>query len=229
MMTMIMVMIMRAVIVVVVIVIVVVPVIVIVVVPVIVIVVVPVIVIPVIMMLVAVMAVIVAAGIGAANRIERRQQLVDRRAEPFQHLFDDMVAQDENAVRADRRREMPVADMPGEFGQMHHIARHDLVDLLVGCGNLDMAAVIEDETIAGGKLNRFRQIDEDAVPVGQCQHFSAQMPLVMRQRDAARQRRRPRLRTGTFDRSGAREFREVGIDIQLHGLLLIGFRPFRDG
>ncbi len=69
------------------------------------------------------------AGIGAAHRRERLDDIGHRRAEAFEHRLDDMVAQDEDAIGLDRRGEMAVADMPGKLGEMHRVARADVVEL----------------------------------------------------------------------------------------------------
>ena len=83
-------------------------------------------------MIVVVMVVVpmAVAGIGAAHRREGFHHVGHLRAQSFQHRLDDMVAQDEDAVGADGRGEMPVADVPGQFGEMHGVARADVVELL---------------------------------------------------------------------------------------------------
>ena len=49
--------------------------------------------------------------IGAAFRIERRLDMSDFRAEAAQHALDDVIGANENGVRADFRREVPIADI----------------------------------------------------------------------------------------------------------------------
>ena len=62
---------------------------------------------------------VIACGrvISAALRCERRLDGAERRAEPAQHVGDHMVVPDQDAMRHDLRREMPVAEMPGETQQ----------------------------------------------------------------------------------------------------------------
>ena len=57
---------------------------------------------------------VAATGIGAAFGIERRFDLDHARAEPLHHRLDDMIAPDPQAFWHDLRRQMPVAEMPGE-------------------------------------------------------------------------------------------------------------------
>ena len=67
-----------------------------------------------------------AAGIGAAERVERLHDLAHHGAQPFEHRLDDMVAQDEDPLGLDRGGEVAVADVPGEAGEMDRIAAADL-------------------------------------------------------------------------------------------------------
>src|SRR4051794_15986552 len=64
---------------------------------------------------------VAVAGIGAANRIELRNDLLDIRAEAFEHRLDDVVAQDDNPVGLDRGGKVAIADVPGEFRDMEGI------------------------------------------------------------------------------------------------------------
>ena len=59
-----------------------------------------------------------AAGIGAALGIERRLDLDDAGAKPLHHRLDDMIAPDAQALWHDLRRQMTVAEMPGDPDQM---------------------------------------------------------------------------------------------------------------
>ena len=61
------------------------------------------------------------SGIGAAFGIERRLDLDDARAEPLHHRLDDVVAADAQPFRHDLRRQMAVAEMPGDPDQMMRI------------------------------------------------------------------------------------------------------------
>src|SRR3546814_14613472 len=58
--------------------------------------------------------IVVVLAVGAAFRIERRIDCLHGGAEALQHVDDDMVIADENAIRVNFSRKMPVAEMPGE-------------------------------------------------------------------------------------------------------------------
>lgn len=68
---------------------------------------------------VAVAMVMPLGVIGAVDRLEARDDLADGGAEPFQHGADDVVALDQDAAFVDLRRQMTVAEMPGEMAQGH--------------------------------------------------------------------------------------------------------------
>src|SRR4051812_34866342 len=66
-----------------------------------------------------------AVGVGAAFRVERRLDLDDAGAQPSHHGFDHMIAPDAQAFGHDLRRQMTVAEMPGDANQMLRIAAAD--------------------------------------------------------------------------------------------------------
>jgi hypothetical protein len=66
-----------------------------------------------------------AAGIGAAFGIERRFDLDHAGAEPFDHRLDDVIAPDTQALGRDLRRQMTVAEMPGDPNQMVRVGTPD--------------------------------------------------------------------------------------------------------
>src|ERR1700694_1552986 len=59
-----------------------------------------------------------AAGIGAAFGIEWRFDLDHAGPQPFHHRLDDVIAPDTQALRHDLRRQMAVAEMPGDPNQV---------------------------------------------------------------------------------------------------------------
>ena len=136
-----------------------------------------------------VMCVTVAvAGIGAAHRVEGRDDILDLRAEPLEHGLDDVVAQDQDAVRRDRRGEMAVADMPGKFGQMQGVPGPDRIERLVGGGDLDQAAALDRQGVSGGQHDGFGQVDQNLVAIDGLDHAPAQMPGVVLEDRAAKHR-----------------------------------------
>jgi hypothetical protein len=69
---------------------------------------------------------VAAAGIGAAFGIERRIDLDHAGAEPLHHRLDDVIAPDPQALGHDLRRQMAVAEMPGDPNQMVRVGASDL-------------------------------------------------------------------------------------------------------
>ena len=102
---------------------------------------------------VVVMAVGMAFRIGAAHRLERLHDLGDFRAKALEHLADDMVAQNEDAVLLDLGGEVAVADVPGELGQMHRIAGADVEEFFLGGDDLGVAAVVQRQQIAAESVS----------------------------------------------------------------------------
>jgi hypothetical protein len=81
-------------------------------------------------------------GIGAALGIERRLDLEDAGAETLHHRFDDVVAADAQPLRHDLRRQMAVAEVPGDPDQMMRIAAANFDERLRRGDHLDQAAIL---------------------------------------------------------------------------------------
>lgn len=96
------------------------------------------------MMLIVGMTVLMAGGgVGAADWIERFGDVPHFRAQAFEHCPNDMIAQDQDAIGMDSSGQMPVANVPGEFGEMHGVVGHHLKKLFLGGDNDDGRAVFE--------------------------------------------------------------------------------------
>src|ERR1019366_10042859 len=67
-----------------------------------------------------------AGGIGAAFGIERRLDLDHAGPEPLHHRLDDVIASDPQAFADDLRRQVTVAEMPGDPDQMMRIVAANL-------------------------------------------------------------------------------------------------------
>ena len=163
------------------------------------------------MMVMVVPAVGAVPGIGAPQGIERLDFLNDRCAETFEHVFDDMIAQDQDTVRFDRGWQMPVADVPGKFAQMQCIARPDFIDLLGRRHDADMTTVIEHQKITIIKRCRLQKIDEKLATIPERQDAPSQMPLVMLEDNDIERFEIIRGGPRAKEASGPWEFREVGV------------------
>jgi len=88
------------------------------------------------------------AGIGAAFGIERRFDLDDSRPQPLHHRLDDVIASDPQGLGRNLRRQMTVAEMPGDPDQMERVGPSNFQQRL-GCRHhLDQAAVLEHQRVA---------------------------------------------------------------------------------
>lgn len=100
------------------------------------------------------------AGIGAARGVKLRDDLGDLGAKAFEHRLDDVVAQDKNPRRLNRRGEMTVADMPAEFDQMNRISPENLIERLIGRRDDDLPAILDHEPVVGLEYDRLGQVDQ---------------------------------------------------------------------
>ncbi len=177
-------------------------------------------------MMIVVMPVIVAMcmpRIGSAHRREGFDDIRHACSQPLKHVLDDMVAQDKDALGRNGGREVPVADMPGKFGEMHRVPRVDAVEFFRRSADLDLAAVLQHEPVAVGECHGFEQIDQHLAAVHQFYGAATQMPLVMRQNRPAGDRARWAARRR--DRYGAREFGEVGVEREFHDAIIRWLLP----
>ena len=110
-------------------------------------------------MFVSVLVSRLVSSIGAAHRIKGCRDFIHCRAKSGQHGFDDMIAQNKDLVGVDRRREMTIADVPGELNEMAMIACRDFVERLFSGSNGDGSAIIKDELISRGQNDGFGKID----------------------------------------------------------------------
>lgn len=118
------------------------------------------------MVMIVVMRIVAARrlGIGAAFRIERRLDLDHARTEPFDHRLDDMIAADAQALAHDLRRQVAVAQMPGEPHQMMRIVGADLQQRLRCCNDLDQATIFEHERIATAQGDGVLEVEQKCEP-----------------------------------------------------------------
>ena len=104
------------------------------------------------------------ASIGAALGIEWRLDLDDAGAEPLHHRFDDVVAADAQALWHDLRRQMTVAEMPGDPNQMQRILPSNFEQRLGGGNHLDQPAVFQHQGIAAAQGRGIFQIEQEFEP-----------------------------------------------------------------
>ena len=110
--------------------------------------------------------------------IERRLDLDDARAEPLHHRLDDVIPADAQALRHDLRRQMAVAEMPGDANQMQRIGAPDLDQGLGGRDHLDQPAVLQHQRVAAAQRDRVFQIEQEFQPARPRHRHPPPVPVV---------------------------------------------------
>lgn len=128
------------------------------------------------------------AVIGTMDRLERFDHIADRSTQPFQHLPDDMVTQDQDTAGFDLGRQVAITQMPGKFDQVQRIFGPDLEQRFRRGDDLDPLAVFKDKAVAIGKEDSILEIEHDALAIAKPERLAAQVPLVMCQCDGLRYR-----------------------------------------
>jgi hypothetical protein len=137
---------------------------------------------PMVMMMIAVIMMVVvvmtAMGIGAALRLEGRAHVEHRGAEPAQHVLDDMVAADEDEILAELRRQVAVAEVPGEAHQVAWVFCQDARERLEGRLDRDAAAVLQFEEVAIAERARLGQVEKEFEPFLALHRHAAAVPRI---------------------------------------------------
>jgi hypothetical protein len=103
---------------------------------------------------------VAVTGIGATLRVERRFDLDQTCTEPLHHRFDHVVAPDAQATSGDLRRQVTIAEMPGDTNQMLRIAAADFHQRLRRRHDLDQPAILKHQCIASTQGDRIFEIEQ---------------------------------------------------------------------
>ena len=103
---------------------------------------------------------VAVTGIGATLRVERRFDLDQTCTEPLHHRFDHVVAPDAQAACGDLRRQVTIAEMPGDANQMLRIAAADFHQRLRRRHDLDQPAILKHQCIASTQGDRIFEIEQ---------------------------------------------------------------------
>ncbi len=104
------------------------------------------------------------ATVGAAFRIERRFDFYHARAETSCHGLDDVIAADAQSFAHDLRRQMAIAEMPGDTNEMLRIAAANFSERLRRCDHLDEATVFQHQRVAAPQRNGIFKIKQELKP-----------------------------------------------------------------
>src|ERR1700721_2888657 len=99
--------------------------------------------------------------IGAPFGIEWRLDLDHARAQSLHHRLDDMVAPDTQAPRRDLRRQMAVAEMPGDPNQMLRVGTANFGQRLRRRDALDQPVIVGPQRVAAAQHGGIFQIEQE--------------------------------------------------------------------
>ena len=139
--------------------------------------------------------------IGAAFGIERRLNLDDARAEPLHHRLDDMIAANAQALRHDLRRQMAVAEMPGDADQMQGIGAADLDQWLGRRHHLDQPSVFQHQRIAAAQGDGVFEVEQEFEPSRAGHRHPPPVPVVEIEHDGIGRGLRPAMLAQDFGRA----------------------------
>jgi len=124
-----------------------------------------------------------ARRIGATFGIERRLDLDDARAQSLDHRLDDVIPADAQALWHDLRRQMAVAEMPGDPNQMQRIGAADLDQRFGGRHHLDQPSILQHQRIAAAQRDRVFEIEQELEPAGTRHRHPPPVPVVKIEHD----------------------------------------------
>ncbi len=115
------------------------------------------------MMVIVVVAVLVAAGVGACFGVEGGVDDVDVAAELFDHGFDDVIAADADLVSDQLDREVAVAEVPGDADEFGIGVGMDFGEGFGAGADADDGAGIELQAVAVAQAGGLGEIEEEVL------------------------------------------------------------------
>ena len=103
-----------------------------------------------------------AMTVGTAFRVEGAPHRSCPSAELLHHVLDNVIAPDSERCAHELRRQMPVAEMPGDLDEMRRVIGFNL-DKVFGLGHhLDDPSVFQLKTIGVAQVNGARLVQQKA-------------------------------------------------------------------
>jgi len=127
-------------------------------------------------------------AIGAAFGIEGRLDLVHMAAQAFDHLGDYVVGADADAVVANLRRQVAIADMPGNTRHVDGVMGVDFQQRFRRSPHQYGLAIVQHDTVAIAQVRHLAQIQQKLVPTLAFQHDAAAMTMVIVQHHLVEER-----------------------------------------
>lgn len=129
--------------------------------------------------IVVLMVVMMAASrVRAVFRIERGLDHRYRSTEKPDHIFNNMITPDQDAIRQQHDRQMPIAEMPGNAHEIGRRCRRDFRKLFFCRHYPNSAAVFQQERIALSNPMRTRQIEQKFESIFSRHRQTTAMPIV---------------------------------------------------
>ncbi len=101
------------------------------------------------------------ASIGAAFGIEWRFNMGDFAAEPACHLFNNVVTPNADAIDENLNRQMAIAKMPGEAGEIAWFGHADFRKFFGRGDHFNQPPIFEHQRIAAPQHDRFGKIEQE--------------------------------------------------------------------
>ena len=133
----------------------------------------------------------VGARIGAAFGIERRLDLDHARAQAIHHRLDDVIAPDPQAFCHDLRRQVTIAEMPGNANQMARVLTPDFDQRLRRRDHFDQPVVVEHQGIAAAQRDGVFQVEQELKPARTRHRHPPPVTVVEIEHDGVGRRFRP--------------------------------------
>jgi hypothetical protein len=102
-----------------------------------------------------------------------------------------MIAPDAQSLGHDLRRQMPVAEMPGDPNQMMRVVAADLGQRLRRRDDLDQPVIVEHQRVAAAQRDRVFQIEQKFKSARAGHHHPPPVPIVKIEHDGICRRFRP--------------------------------------
>ena len=119
--------------------------------------------------------IVIVLAVGAAFGIERRAYLTHLGPQPLQHVDDDVIVADQDALALDLGRQMAIAEMPGQSCERSGVSAAHLDQVLLRRPNFDEAALLQFQSIAGVQDDGLNQVEQE-IDAAVAQH--AQPPAI---------------------------------------------------
>lgn len=121
-----------------------------------------------------------AVGVGAALGPERFVHMTNGGAQTAQHVLQHMIPLDEKPLAFDLAGGMPIADMPGQSGEL---GAGGFGQRFIGCNDFHMAAVGQYQPGAVIEARRSGEIDQYLPAIRAFEQLAADDPLFPGQHD----------------------------------------------